>query len=195
MSYDQEGIQYIVVMNGEEQYSIWPSYKTIPSGWNDVGYRGPKNLCLDYIKEIWQDMRPLSLRKKMEERQKKWEENKKSLLQVPTIDSSQNSQTVSFLTQGEHPVSCRSIYQTCQALRKALSDSYFHLLFTDTKGETCLSLAVDASKTKLQQADFETGTGYIEVSGTLVLDFVKLRCSAILFLETLTGTGSLKVIH
>ena len=58
---------YNVVMNHEEQYSIWPSFKEIPLGWKDVGKSGTKEECLAYIKEVWTDMRPLSLRKKMEE--------------------------------------------------------------------------------------------------------------------------------
>ena len=57
---------YKVVINHEEQYSIWPEYKANPLGWNDVGVVGPKDECLAYIKEVWTDMRPLSLRKKME---------------------------------------------------------------------------------------------------------------------------------
>ncbi|WP_416671514.1 MbtH family protein [Egbenema bharatensis] len=58
---------YKVVVNHEEQYSIWPSYRENPQGWHDVGKSGLKQECLDYIKEVWTDMRPLSLRKKMEE--------------------------------------------------------------------------------------------------------------------------------
>lgn len=58
---------YRVVVNHEEQYSIWPVYKEIPLGWKDVGVVGPKAECLAHIKEVWTDMRPLSLRKKMEE--------------------------------------------------------------------------------------------------------------------------------
>lgn len=60
---------YKVVMNHEEQYSIWPAYKDNPLGWKDVGKSGPKAECLEYIKEVWTDMRPLSLRKRMAERQ------------------------------------------------------------------------------------------------------------------------------
>jgi MbtH protein len=56
---------YKVVMNHEEQYSIWPAGRVYPLGWNDVGKTGPKQECLAYIKEVWTDMRPLSLRKKM----------------------------------------------------------------------------------------------------------------------------------
>lgn len=58
---------YRVVVNHEEQYSIWPVGRENPRGWWDVGKTGPKAECLAYIKEVWTDMRPLSLRKKMEE--------------------------------------------------------------------------------------------------------------------------------
>lgn len=58
---------YLVVVNHEEQYSIWPEYKTIPNGWRAVGEKGQKQECLDYIAEVWTDMRPLSLRKHMDE--------------------------------------------------------------------------------------------------------------------------------
>lgn len=58
---------YRVVVNHEEQYSIWPSYRELPLGWNDAGKTGTKEECLAYIKEVWTDMRPLSLRKKMAE--------------------------------------------------------------------------------------------------------------------------------
>lgn len=57
---------YVVVVNHEEQYSIWPDDREIPLGWNAAGKSGTKTECLDYIKEIWTDMRPLSLRKKMQ---------------------------------------------------------------------------------------------------------------------------------
>jgi len=58
---------YKVVVNHEEQYSIWPADRELPLGWTEVGKSGPKEECLAYIKEVWTDMRPLSLRKKMEE--------------------------------------------------------------------------------------------------------------------------------
>jgi MbtH protein len=58
---------YKVVMNQEEQYSIWPVERDNPLGWNDAEKIGTKAECLAYIKEVWTDMRPLSLRKKMAE--------------------------------------------------------------------------------------------------------------------------------
>ncbi len=58
---------YKVVVNHEEQYSIWPADRENALGWKDAGKQGLKAECLAYIKEVWTDMRPLSLRKKMEE--------------------------------------------------------------------------------------------------------------------------------
>ena len=58
---------YKVVVNHEEQYSIWPAHRENPLGWKDGGKTGLKAECLAYIGEVWTDMRPLSLRKKMEE--------------------------------------------------------------------------------------------------------------------------------
>jgi MbtH protein len=56
---------YKVVVNHEEQYSIWPADKTNARGWREAAKTGTKAECLAYIKEVWIDMRPLSLRKKM----------------------------------------------------------------------------------------------------------------------------------
>ena len=58
--------QYVVVVNHEEQYSIWPVEKQLPNGWQAIGVTGPKETCLEHIKEVWVDMRPLSLRKQMD---------------------------------------------------------------------------------------------------------------------------------
>ncbi|HRI70928.1 MAG TPA: MbtH family protein [Polyangium sp.] len=65
--FDDEEALFNVVMNDEEQYSIWPAQREIPAGWKAVGKSGKKAECLAYIEEVWTDMRPLSLRKKMEE--------------------------------------------------------------------------------------------------------------------------------
>lgn len=57
---------YIVVINHEEQYSLWRDlWGEIPYGWRDAGKNGSKEECLAYIEEVWTDMRPLSLRQKM----------------------------------------------------------------------------------------------------------------------------------
>jgi MbtH protein len=58
---------YKVVVNHEEQYSIWPAEKSNPLGWTDAGKTGPKVECLAYVKEVWTEMRPKSLRQKMDQ--------------------------------------------------------------------------------------------------------------------------------
>lgn len=61
----QDTLVYKVVVNHEEQYSIWPEDKENALGWRDAGKSGAKQECLAYIGQVWTDMRPLSLRKKM----------------------------------------------------------------------------------------------------------------------------------
>lgn len=53
---------YKVVLNHEEQYSIWPTSRENPIGWRDAGCEGSKEDCFAYIETVWTDMRPLSLR-------------------------------------------------------------------------------------------------------------------------------------
>jgi len=67
MVFDRDDVVFQVVINHEEQYSIWPDYKAIPAGWRAAGNSGLKQECLAYIEEHWTDMRPLSLRKQMEQ--------------------------------------------------------------------------------------------------------------------------------
>jgi MbtH protein len=68
MAFDEEHDpypEYTVVINHEEQYSIWPAGRQVPPGWREVGRTGAKDDCLSYIEEVWTDMRPLSLRQRM----------------------------------------------------------------------------------------------------------------------------------
>lgn len=55
-------VTYKVVINHEAQYSLWPAHKSNPLGWTDAGKEGSQEACLAFIKEVWTDMRPLSLR-------------------------------------------------------------------------------------------------------------------------------------
>jgi MbtH protein len=66
MSWGDENTTFNVVINHEEQYSIWPDYKDVPAGWRLAGKQGKKEECLAWIDQVWTDMRPLSLRKAMD---------------------------------------------------------------------------------------------------------------------------------
>jgi MbtH protein len=72
MTQDNDGgPRYQVVVNEEEQYSIWPEEKQPPAGWRAGGAAGTKSECLDYIESVWTDMRPRSLRVWMESQDSK----------------------------------------------------------------------------------------------------------------------------
>jgi MbtH protein len=63
---DEQKTAYSVVLNHEEQYSIWRLGREIPKGWRNAGKTGTKQECLDWVKENWTDMRPLSIRRSTE---------------------------------------------------------------------------------------------------------------------------------
>lgn len=63
---DDDLRRHTVVVNDEEQYSIWPDGRDVPAGWREAGFAGTKEECLAHVNEVWTDMRPLSLRRQME---------------------------------------------------------------------------------------------------------------------------------
>lgn len=67
MAFDREDALFKVLVNHEEQYSLWPDYKAVPAGWRETGQCGSKAECLAYVDREWTDMRPLSLRQAMDE--------------------------------------------------------------------------------------------------------------------------------
>ncbi|MBM3779488.1 MAG: MbtH family protein [Acidimicrobiia bacterium] len=64
--FDDETGEFLVVVNDEEQYSLWPAFKDIPAGWRAIGPRGSRAVCLEWIERTWTDMRPKSLRDAMD---------------------------------------------------------------------------------------------------------------------------------
>ncbi|MER7405480.1 MbtH family NRPS accessory protein [Streptomyces sp. NPDC000070] len=66
MSQQSATTEYRVVLNAEEQYSIWSAGRELPAGWSAEGTQGTREECLARIDEVWTDMRPLSLRRRME---------------------------------------------------------------------------------------------------------------------------------
>ncbi|MFQ6269532.1 MbtH family protein [Kutzneria viridogrisea] len=61
----RDDISYQVLVNDEEQYSLWPLDNEVPAGWRAVGKQGSKQECMSYVDEVWTDMRPRSLREQM----------------------------------------------------------------------------------------------------------------------------------
>ena len=65
--FDDENGEFYVLVNDEGQYSLWPTFKDVPLGWNVVGPRGARSVCLEYIEQQWSDMRPKSLIRHLEQ--------------------------------------------------------------------------------------------------------------------------------
>src|SRR3954454_1697593 len=113
---------YKVVMNHEEQYSIWSADRENALGWTDAGKSGPKEECLAYIKEVWTDMRPLSLRKKMEEMAKN------PPPPLPEADGPPEKSLVERLCETEHPVEAGlRPERTVKLFKEAIDRNYVHI--------------------------------------------------------------------
>ncbi len=187
---------YDVVVNHEQQYSIWPKHRDIPLGWQAVGKGGLKSECLEHIREVWTDMRPLSLRKQMAElearRPELVREEARRLEEASKTPADPRDDVVEFLSNGEHPVEAwLQPKRSAEQLHEALRCGFVHVKFTDTRGGTLVGFSVDREASELGRADFDKGTGAVHIEGVLSLNYVKVRCVADLELETLAGHGKL----
>lgn len=191
---EEDTTVYKVVVNHEEQYSIWPVDRENPLGWRDGGRSGLKAECLAYINEVWTDMRPLSLRKHMEEVARQQAENPPPPPPPPSTEPPKPDELVTRLAKGDHAVEVGlRPEKTAEAFKAAIDRGYVHIKFTETKGGTELGVRLDTQASDWSQADFTQATGPVHVEGTLTLNYVKVRCVADLQLNTLTGTGHLVI--
>ena len=184
-------IPYKVVMNQEEQYSIWPADRENAPGWREVGKSGSKRECLDYIEQVWVDMRPLSLRKQMEEAAR----SPAPPLAAAPAPPAEGDDLVGTLCKGDHPVEV-SLHpeKTVEAFKECIDRGYVPIKFTDTRGGTELGIRPDLGVSDLRRADFEKRLGKVRLVGVLTLNFVKVRCVAEIDLATLAGQGHLEVV-
>jgi len=180
---------YKVVLNHEEQYSIWPADRENPLGWNEAGKTGPKAECLEYIKEVWTDMRPLSLRKRMEELAK----NPPPPPPAPSNEPRPGgNELVTRLSEGDHAVEASlRPEKTVQILKERIDMGHVHIKFTETRGGTELGVRLDRDATDLSKADFDAGQGTVHLEGTLTLNYIPVRCIADIDLASFEGKGHL----
>jgi uncharacterized protein YbdZ (MbtH family) len=187
----EDNTTYKVVVNHEEQYSIWPADRENPLGWQDVGKSGNKEECLAHIKEVWTDMRPLSLRKHMEEVAQRPQEPP-----PPPADAPRGDDLTKRLSEGEHPVEASlRPEKNVKALKERIDLGYVHIKFTGTRGGTELGVRLDTEALDTSQADFENGSGTVHLEGGLTLNYEPVRCIADIDLQTLTGKGHLVPIN
>ena len=181
---------YKVVINHEEQYSIWPELSENPNGWTSVGVIGSKAECLNYIETAWTDMRPLSLRKAIEQ----MEHADAAPEPAPPAPAVEDSLPVR-LSRGPHPVELGlRPDKTIDALIRQIETGYVHVRFTGTRGGTELTFPLEAGSADRIKEQIARDDGPLRLSGNLTLDYVPVRCVADIDLSTLAGTGKLEMI-
>lgn len=183
---------YKVVINHEEQYSIWPAERENPLGWFDVGKSGLKQDCLDYIAEVWTDMRPLSLRQHMATQVNQPPPAPPQA--APTDGAPAMDELVQRLSTGHHPVVLSRDNSTVE-LQQSIERGYVHIKFTATRGGTELGVRLDNTASTLGQGPVEAAGGTIRLVGYLTLNGVNVRCVANIDLSTLHGTGYLEPLE
>jgi uncharacterized protein YbdZ (MbtH family) len=182
---------YKVVVNHEEQYSIWPADRENAPGWRDAGRTGKKADCLGFIEEAWTDMRPLSLRKQMAEAVTGGVEQERPNVPAPhpqgmnpLVARLQEPQPIEVAT---HP------RPDAIDLRKRVEAGHLFILFEKTGTKVRVNLTHGSCD--LRGADFDAGTGAFTFSGNLVLNYNRVRCHGEIDVATLRGTGRLEFVE
>ncbi len=181
---------YKAVVNHEDQYSIWPADRENALGWRDAGKTGTKAECLEYIKEVWTDMRPLSLRKRMEEMARN-----PPAPAAETSEPAAGEDLVQRLSEGDHPVEISLRPQkTAQVFKERINMGTVQVKFTGTKGGTEMGIRLDHDAVDTSNADFDAGQGTVHIEGTVTLNYVPVRCVADIDLSSFDGRGHLRPV-
>jgi uncharacterized protein YbdZ (MbtH family) len=170
---------YKVVLNHEEQYSIWPAERENPAGWRDDGKIGLKQECLAYIDEVWTDMRPLSLRQQMAE------------------DARRINETVYPFTQEPHPVTIDwSPEATVADIKDGIEHGFIPIAFVEAPDLPGVGIMIDHEATDLSGANWATAQGSIRLEGQGTIYAVgKVRVVADINLSTRTGRGQISILE
>jgi uncharacterized protein YbdZ (MbtH family) len=190
---DEPDTIYRVVVNHEEQYSIWPADRELPAGWREEGTSGARQACLDHIDQVWTDLRPLSLRRFMEEQERLAAAGEAAEDLAEESTEPEGESLVSRLSHDQPVEVSLRPDRTAPALREAIDRGYVFVRFTETQGGTELGVRLDQGATDLSEADFDRPGGRVTLVGDLILDFEPVRCIAEIDLTTLTGQGRLAV--
>jgi uncharacterized protein YbdZ (MbtH family) len=176
---------YKVVINDEEQYSIWTADAQNPPGWCDAGISGTRQECLDYIAKVWTDMRPLSLRRRMA--QSELAQGHASVQPPMTAPTASDDLLARLSIEKQAVQLIRS-----RTIREDLDAGYVHLQFLRAVGGTELGIRLDPSSCDYSCADLDAEVGTIRIGGSLVLNSDEVRCAAEIELTTLAGIAILE---
>lgn len=185
---EEDRREYRVVVNDEEQYSIWFADRDVPAGWRDCGVTGPKSHCLEHIRNVWTDMRPRSLREEM----LRWEREPPEPLPPLARKQGEKDELVARLEEDQpitialRPEATRSVFE--QQLERG-----FVLVRFDRTG-TEIGVRLDAAATQAAIARLGAGAA-IEVVGRLVLNYNRVRFVGLIEAGTFRGHGRVEFLE
>lgn len=179
MTNDGDPNTYVVVINDEEQYSIWRADRAIPAGWRDEGTRGDKTACLEHIGRVWTDMRPLSIRRAAEASPPAAAAPTGN---PPARSADSKNELVARLESEQPIVLVGRPHASVAELNAQLSRGAVVVAFERTGTELCIKLAGNAA---------ERPDGRVALEGALVLNYNRVRFVGELDRETLRGAGRL----
>lgn len=193
---DEDKRSFAVVLNDEEQYSIWPQDAELPPGWRAEGTNGTKAECLEHIGRVWVDIRPLSLRRKIAE----WEAARAAALadaEKEVVPQEQESDPVDDLVRRlgeEQPIEVSLRPEpTVQRVREAFDRGRVYVRFSRTGTE--LGIPVDRAASDASGCDFTVGRGVLRLAGRIVLNYNRVEFQGQIDLGKMTGTGALRFVE
>jgi uncharacterized protein YbdZ (MbtH family) len=172
--------EFRVVINHEGQYSLWPTYRERPRGWEDAGCRGTRDQCLDFIEREWRDMRPRSLIAQLESVVDGAQPADEACVMPPLVERLQRTQRVELAR-----------LHTIAELAEQIERGFVFVRFVETQGGTELGFELDRAASDLSGVDWEARRGQLKLSGTLTLDFEPVRVCARINLASADGEGEL----
>lgn len=185
MSYKPLDSRYVVVINHEEQYSIWPETRDMPPGWNATGVAGTKAECLAHIDEVWTDMRPRSLREQMAN-------PGRAPAPIPIPDG---PSVVEVLSRGDHHVEIVGLGQDpLRRLRERIELGHVMVRFPETRGGTELGIRFDPKALDLTGCDLEGAKGMLVLQGNIILDGTRVCVHAKIEVAKMVGRGWLEIL-
>lgn len=177
--------RYVVVINHEEQYSIWPEKREMPPGWNATGVAGTKAECLAHIDEVWTDMRPRSLREQMAN-----PGPAPAPISIPDGPS-----VVEVLSRGDHHVEIVGLGEDPpRRLRERIELGHVMVRFPETRGGTELGVRFDPKALDLTGCDLEGRKGMLMLQGNLTLDGTRVCVNAKIDVASMVGRGWLEIL-
>lgn len=187
---DDDARLYKVVVNHEEQFSIWFADRDPPAGWCAVGMTGSKKACLDLIETVWTDMRPLSLQKQMAE----WAAcPPEEVPSAPALGGATSGGDELVRRLGVDQVIRASLRPrtTSELFAAAWDRGVVHVLFPETGTE----LGVPIDRVRSNADALRAGHGSVRLVGELTLNFNRARFTGEIDVTRLEGRGKLEPLN